>query len=311
MKIRCRLYGVLLTAVISVLFASAHAGASDRIAVVLSSKETPFEETLNGIRASLSKQDADADFEVIQLEGVAAKAGPALQQAKKNGTKLIVTLGSLATDAAVHEISDLPIVAALILRDDSLKKAPNLTGVALEFPLEIQIHWIQTLLPNAKTVGVVFNPEENQKRVDAAGRILSGKGMKLAAKEVRSQQDVTSAVEGLGKQADVVWGIADSVAFTSQMARNVLLLSFKNNVPVIGLSPAWVKAGALYSLEWDYADMGAQAGEMAAKILKGTAPSSIAPAPPRKVYYVLNLKTAQQMKITFTEKILKGAHQTF
>ena len=55
----------------------------------------------------------------------------------------------------------------------------------------------------------------------------------------------------------------------------------------------------------------AQAGEMAAKILKGAAPSSIAPASPRKAYYVLNLKTAQQMNITFSDKILKGAHQTF
>ena len=122
---------------------------------------------------------------------------------------------------------------------------------------------------------------------------------------------MAGAIEAVGKQADVIWGLADSTAFSTQMARVILLLSFKNNVPVIGLSPAWVKAGALYSLEWDYADIGGQAGEMAFKILKGAAPGSIPPAAPRKVYYDLNLKTAQQMKITFSDKILKGAHQTF
>ncbi len=309
MKIRTMLFAVVLASIGAA--SSGQAAAADKIAVIVSSKEAAFEETLNGLKAHLSKEGVNAEYDVVQLESIAAKAGPAVQQVKKNSPRLVVTLGSLATDAAVHDIPDLPIVAALVMHQDSLKKAPNLTGVALEFPVEAQIQWIQSVLPHAKTVGVVYNPEENQKRVEAAGRVLSAKGMKLAAKEVRSQQDVTGAVEALAKQADVIWGIADSVAYAPQIARVVLLLTFKNSVPLIGLSPAWVKAGALCSLDWDYADMGAQAGDMVLKILNGGSPGTIAPASPRKLFYVLNLKTAQQMKITFSDKVLKNAHQTF
>jgi len=197
------------------------------------------------------------------------------------------------------------------LRTDGLKKSPNVTGVGLEFPLEVQFSWLQVLLPNAKTVGVIYSPEENQKRVEAAGRILQNLGLRIAAQEVRSPQDVPGALDNLAKRADVLWGLADSLALSPQIAKNILLFSFRNNIPFVGLSPAWVKAGALYSLEWDYGDMGAQAADMAVKVLKGAPPAIIPVASPRKVYYCLNLKTAQQLKITLSDQLVRGARHTF
>jgi putative ABC transport system substrate-binding protein len=86
------------------------------------------------------------------------------------------------------------------------------------------------------------------------------------------------------------------------MAKPLLLFSFRNSIPLVGLSSSWVKAGALYALEWDYADLGAQAGEMALGILRGARPSAIPTAPPRKTFYTLNLKTAEQMKIQFSDE---------
>jgi putative ABC transport system substrate-binding protein len=287
------------------------ASAGEKIAVLVSSKDPAFEETFNGFKGYLGRLGVEADYEVHGLEGSAAKAGQAAQKVKQGAPKLVVTLGSLATDAAVKEISDVPIVACLVLRADGLKKSPNVTGVGLEFPLEVQFSWLQVLIPTAKTVGVIYNPEENQRRIEAAGRIMQTIGLKLVAQEVRSPQDVPAALESLAKRADVLWGVADSIAMTPQTAKNVLLFSLRNNIPFIGLSPTWVKAGALYSLEWDYADIGAQAGDMALKVLKGAPPSAIPAASPRKVFYALNLKTAEQMKITFSDQLIRGAKHTF
>jgi ABC-type uncharacterized transport system substrate-binding protein len=47
------------------------------------------------------------------------------------------------------------------------------------------------------------------------------------------------------------------------------------------------------------------------KVLKGAPPSAIPTASPRKVYYALNLKTAQQMNITFSDQLVRGARHTF
>jgi putative ABC transport system substrate-binding protein len=290
---------------------AASALAAEKIAVLISSKDAPFEEAIKGFQGYLDRAAVQADYEVHRLDGSVAKAGQAVQAVKKSGVKLVLTLGSLATDAAVKEISDIPIIACMVLRSDGLKKYPNVTGVGLEFPLEVQASWLQVLVPTAKNVGVIYNAEENQKRIEAAGRIMQNMGLKLVAQEVRSPQDVVAALEGMAKKVDILWGVADAVAMTPHTAKNVLLFSIRNNIPLAGPAPTWVKAGALYSLEWDYADMGAQAGDMAVKVLKGAPPGAIPAAAPRKVYYALNLKTAQQMKITFSAQLIRGARATF
>jgi putative ABC transport system substrate-binding protein len=93
--------------------------------------------------------------------------------------------------------------------------------------------------------------------------------------------------------------------------KHILLFSFQNRIPFIGLSPPWVKAGALYSLSWDYIDIGMQCGEMALKIFQGLSVQSIPTATPRKVGYVLNLTTANHMKIKVSDDLIRGAYQIF
>ena len=103
----------------------------------------------------------------------------------------------------------------------------------------------------------------------------------------------------------------DSLTLSPAIGKNVLLFSFRNNIPYIGPSATWVKAGALYSLDWDYEDLGAQCGEMAQKVLGGTAPAAIPAVSPRRVLYTLNLFTARQMKITLSGELVRGARQTY
>lgn len=300
----------MLVAALFSLFGGA-SSAADRIALLISSNEAPFKETVAGFHDYLAKQGIQAAYDVYRLDSDAAKAGPAIQKVKAGGARIVFTVGSLATDAAVREIAEIPIVACLVLRPEGLRKAPNATGVALEFPLEIQIEWLRRVLPDASSVGVIYNPTENQKRVEAAARIAEQAGMRLEAQEVRAPQDIPAALNSLAKRAEVLWGIADSLTLSPQIAKNVLLFSFRNNIPLIGPSAAWVKAGAIYSLDWDYADLGAQCGDMAHRILTGTPPSAIPAAVPRKVLYSLNLFTAKQMKITLPEQIVRGAHTTY
>ncbi len=299
-------------AAVLVAFGTANVHAAENVAVLVSGKDASYEETLKGFLGSLTRQSVDATYEVHKLGGNAAAAPRAITTVKKGGAKLVLTLGELATDAAVKEITDIPIVASMVVRTDTLKKASNVTGVGLEFPVEVQASWMQILLPKAKTIGVIFNPDENQKHVEAAKRILQNMGLKLVAQEVRSPQDVPRAVEGLIMQkVDAVWGMADSIAMNLKNAKTILPVLNRSNLPLIGPSPAWAKEGALYSLDWDYGDLGAQAGGMAVSILKGTPPSAVPAASARKVLYVLNLKTAQDLKIDFSEQIMRGARTTF
>ncbi len=284
---------------------------NERIAVIMGQKASPFEEALSGFQEYLQKKAIQVNYDIYRLEGDMANANGIIQKVKKTKVNLIFTLGSLATETTINEVSNIPIVAGMILREDLLKKTPNGTGVFLEFPVETQLKWLQRLLPDTKTVGVIFNPQENNERMESASRVASKMGLKLEAYKVNVPQDLPEALNRLAKNADVFWGVPDNLVLNPQTAKHILLFSFQNRIPFIGLSSAWVKAGALYSLDWDYIDIGKQCGEIADKIFQGIPMDSIPLATPRKVMYVLNLNAANQMKIKIPEEIIRGAHQTF
>lgn len=290
--------------------ATARAGSS-RIAVLISSDEAPFTEAVAGFRDYLARQGVEADYAIERLDGDAAKTGSAVRRIRAGGASLVFTVGSAATDAAVKEITDIPIVACLVLRTGNLKRSANATGVGLEFPVETQLEWLQRMLPQARSIGVLYNAGENQRTVNAAAEFAKKAGLTLEAERVRSPQDVPAALNRLAKRVDVLWGIPDSVILAPPIAKNVLLFSFRNSIPFVGPSAPWVKAGALYSLDWDYTDLGGQCGELADRILRGAAPASLPAATPRKIQYSLNLVTARQMKLELPDQLVRGAHQRY
>ena len=282
-----------------------------KIAILISHREDPYGAVVSGFHKSLSGQKFIPHYYTYSLGGFEANLARTLREIKKVKPDLILVLGSFALGETIREITDIPIVAGMFLRSDELKKAQNATGVYLEFPLHTQFRWLARILPYARTVGVLYNPAENRKRIDAADRTAEIYGFRLMALPVKAPRDIPEALENLSKSANVVWGVNDMVALTPETARNVFLFSFRTRIPFVGLSASWVKAGALYALEWDYTDMGAQCGEMAATILKGGGVAKIPPAPPRKAILALNLKTAKQMGVEIPDWIVSAAGQVF
>jgi putative ABC transport system substrate-binding protein len=306
-----RLSTILVTLMIVLLGAvRAMAAGEARIAVFVGYDAPPIEEALAGFKESLAAQGITAVYELYPLHDTSGRnRRPAA--VGKNGACLILALGSLALETVEREAADIPVVAGMVLREADLRGRRNLTGVFLEFPLETQFSWLRHLMPEARRIGVVFNPAENQVTIEAAGRIAKRMGLELIAREVASPPELPAALESLANRADVLWGISDTVVVTPQTARNLLLFSFRNRIPFIGLSTAWVKAGAFYALDRDYRDIGRQCAELAAKVLAGAEAGSLAPAPPRRVTYSLNLKTAEQMKMQVPSSLSKAAEQLF
>jgi putative ABC transport system substrate-binding protein len=89
--------------------------------------------------------------------------------------------------------------------------------------------------------------------------------------------------------------------------RVILLYTLQNKIPFMGLSPAFVKAGALLALDADYQEVGAQCGGLAAKILTGDRPSSLPITTPQRATLHVNLNTAEIIGIKIPANRLKGA----
>ena len=136
-------------------------------------------------------------------------------------------------------------------------------------------------------------------------------GLALEAVEISSPNELPVALQELSNKIDILWGINDRIALNTKTAKRILLFSYRNRIPFIGLSTTWVKSGAIYSLDRDYTYLGIQCGEIAFKVLSGVNVNSIPVTSPRKIIYTINLKTAEHMKINFKDEIVSNAHKVF
>ena len=275
----CGLIAVLVLAVLCIVSGSFAGGSAEepRIVILTSSRAAPYEEALAGFQQALRQQGVRATFDVHSLEGDTPRVTRVLQDVKQGGIALLLTLGTAATQRARQDITSVPIIAGLVLSADEFKGAPNMSGVTLEFPVALQLEWLRRFLPTAKTIGVIYNPRENQQKIEAASRVAHELRLKLESQPVSDTRELPTALETLAKKIDVLWGVVDELVLTPQTAKHVLLFSFQNRIPFVGLSTAWVKAGAVYALDWDYTDLGMQCGEMALKVLRGTSINALPP----------------------------------
>ena len=304
------LFGTIFGCIAPALAATAPpARAETRIAIFASNNSPPYQETVRGFKQAVQRAVPNVVFEERWLQGDAGQAEAAAKQLTASRPMLFFTVGSLATQSAAHAVPGIPIVAGMILNAGELKNVPNATGVVLELPFETELRWLQRLLPDQKHVGVLYSPAENQARVTEAARLAKSLGLEVHAQKVATPRELPEAMKSLANQAGVLWGLTDTLMMNPQTAQSLLLFSYRNRIPFVGLSRSWVKAGALYALERDYPDMGRQCGELALKVLQGKPPRSLPPETPRKIGYTINLKTAQHMKIEFPAALVKGAQE--
>ncbi len=285
---------------------------AEKLVIALLDQQTePYQNVLEGFQKSLKKQGIEIEYEVLNFDAGKDQEGKVLQSIKTKAPALLFTLGSATTEAAIREIKNIPIIAGMIVHEKALQRAKNATGVILNIPLRTQMDWIRRMFPDKKTIGVLFNSKENQHLIVQARLITEAMGLILFAKQVESPKDLPEALDSLSRRADVVWGLTDSVVLTPETAKGILLFSFRNRIPFVGLSTSWVKAGAVYALDLDYVDIGQQCGEIAGKVLREKNIHSFQPVPARKVVYALNLKAINHMKLKLPDGLIKGANTVF
>lgn len=276
-----------------------------RIVVLLSSDAEPYQQALAGFRQQFT---APADYDVHTLNDDAGRHTQVLAKMKSARPSLYFTAGSTATKLAIQH-GDAPVVAGLILNAGELGRSPRATGVVLEFPPEVQIDWLKRLLPSQRDIGILYNSPQHRTAIDQMVRLGEAAGLRVHARRVESSKDLPGALDQIESRISVLLGIPDPAVLNPQTAKPILLFSFRNRIPLVGLSEQWVKAGALYALNRDFHDIGRQCAEMAARMIEGTPASEIPVQTPRKVAYIVNAKTARQMRIEIPERLMQGAQR--
>jgi putative ABC transport system substrate-binding protein len=185
----------------------------------------------------------------------------------------------------------------------------NLTGASLDIPVKLQFEALQSVVPSVKRIGVFYNPVETEKVVQPAAKVAASMGLELVTIPMSPPEQLQDLADALrSRRLDALWSVADSTVFASSRSVDFLLRrTLDARIPFMGLSPEFVKAGALLALSVDYKDIGLQCGEQAAQVLQGSAPSSVPITVPRKVMLHINLNVARAIGLRVPPPVLEKA----
>lgn len=298
----------LLAAALVLMGSSAEPARADEphIVVVRAKSTGPYELVLTGFRSSLEDQGVRGRFDIHTVGTELNEVDRILKDAVSNGADLIFTIGSSITYRVAQKNLDIPVIYSLVMDTVGMGR-DDCTGVVLEFSIDSHFEWMRRFLPKARRIGVLYNPETNGKRITQAKLKASNAGFLIEAEAVEKPQDIPAALDRIAKKIDVLWGIPDETVLNPQTAKQLLLFCYRNKIPFIGPSKAWVKAGALYALDRDYADIGSQCANMAATILVGKQTKSIKCETPKKISYFVNMTTVRHMKLNINKQLLAKA----
>ena len=308
----CRGVKLLICLLLLFFYASDIKAQDSPFILVLSSQESePYVQARKGFEEQLTKSFPNADFlyhQVVKGEKVAPSQ--VFSGTKAQHPAAILSLGISAAEYAQTSFPDYPLVAAMLLKKSTLKRRKDHSGILLHFTVKMQLLWLSRFLPEAKRVGILYDPALNSDWVKEAENSAQDMGFEIIALGASTPKELQSGLKNISKKADVLLAIPDQTVYSGKTAKQVLLFTYRNRIPFVGLSAPWVKAGALYALEVDYRDLGRQAAELIKKNLEGTPPKTDM-SHPEKITYSVNSKIIDHLHLEIDPDLIKGASRVF
>ncbi|MCC7041938.1 MAG: hypothetical protein IT516_16645 [Burkholderiales bacterium] len=222
---------------------------------------------------------------------------------RRNGRDTaIVALGAAAAETVAHAKSapnGSPIVNCMVLDD-----TPATTGtvdVPLTIPAQVAATWIRRLLPQTHTVGILYDPVRSEARAADSAAAMASAGLDTVREAVPNPATLPVALQRMQDHADALFALPDPTIYTQEHARALLLFSFRHRIPLVGPTESWVKAGALFAVDWDYTDLGRYCGALALRKLAG---ATTTPRPAR-TRVTANRRTAEQLSIHWDAEQLR------
>jgi ABC-type uncharacterized transport system substrate-binding protein len=164
---------------------------------------------------------------------------------------LYIAVGTKA--AAKLASKDDPVLSVLVpkaayeeLSQTQVRREANHTAIFLDQPLERQVALLQDALPTVRQVGVLYStppPELPHLR-----RLLAERNIHLHDQAVDGSQSLNDALESLLNKSGALFVLPDSAVYNAGTIRNILLATYRRQIPLIGISQAYVRAGALFAL---------------------------------------------------------------
>jgi len=200
-----------------------------------------------------------------------------------------------------------PVAAELVNSWDA--PGVNVTGTSDLNPVEDQIELIQKIVPDVKTIGVIYNQGEKNSvvQVEMVKNKVEEMGLQLQEATVTNTSEVAQAAQSLVGKVEAIYVPTDNTVVDA--LPSVLQVAEEHNIPVIAGEGNSVESGAVATVGIDYFTLGFETGKMAARVLEGEDPATMAVVKGMDlgVTYTVNTAAAERMGVEIPSDILAEA----
>jgi putative ABC transport system substrate-binding protein len=315
-KIKWLFFSLALFLTLNLL--SNEAWAEKRIGVLLGFEQTRFDESLKGIIDQLAQdgyKKPGVTFIIKDAKGSHVRAAKLVSEFAAAKLDLLVTIGTLATIAAVNGIKNVPIVYSHVYDPveagiaRNWKSSGNMsTGTTTRYPMSILVQRLQEFAP-VKKLAVLYTP--GQKNSETQLKELQGLqadfGIKVVAVPLTSREEVNELLPEVVRVVDAIYLSGSSIV--GETVPLIATLANRAKVVTITHLDDQVEKGALLGICANSYDLGRLTGKKAVRILKGAKPSTIPLEGAKKTDLILNMKSATagqfQIPAAFMKKVTR------
>lgn len=272
---------------------------------------------VDGMKKAGLVEGTDFQIQFANAQGDMATLNTLVDSALSRHVDLMVTISTQALQATTRRAKDTPLVFTMVANpflagvatsDES--HLPQLTGAYGANDVEAMMPIIRKLMPDARRLGTLYAPAETNSAFshELLVKAAAKAGYELVSLPINSPSDVPDAADSLcGQGIDLVCLSNSNLAGSS--FPSIAKAAQRAKLPVFGFLGAIAPQGAAVVLSRDYYDMALDAGQLAARVIRGESPTKIPLHQARKNRLLVNPTAAEACGLKLPEGFMKTADE--
>ncbi|MBY8085040.1 ABC transporter substrate-binding protein [Vibrio fluvialis] len=269
---------------------------------------------LDGLKAKGYEEGKNLEFDFKTAQGNPAIAVQIARQFVGENPDVLVGIATPTAQALVAATKSIPVVFTAVTDPVGAKlvkkmeqPGKNVTGLSDLSPVEQHVELIKELMPNVKSIGVVYNPgEANAVSLMELLKVAAKKnGVQLVEATALKSADVQSATQAIAAKSDIIYALIDNTVASA--IEGMIVAANQAKTPVFGAATSYVERGAVASLGFDYYQIGVQTADYVAAILEGADPGSLDVKVAKGSDLVINKTAADKLGMTIPQSVLDRA----
>ena len=260
------------------------------------------------------KEGENLKWQYQSAQGNNATAAQIARKFVGDKSDVIIAIATPTAQAVAAATKTIPLVFSAVTDPVAAKltasweaTGTNVTGVSDVLEMSKQMELVQKVAPEAKRLGIVYNPGEANSVVvvKELRELLPTMGMTLVEGAAPRSVDVGNAARSMVGKVDAFYNSTDNNVVSSY--ESLVKVGQESKIPLIAADGGSVERGAIAAVGIDYHDMGKQTGRMVARILNGEKPGDIPVETSDNLDLYVNPLAAAKQGVKLSDELINSA----